>query len=189
MLAAHSNIKPIRTRYASCTSVPNLPVRLHHNRVKNEHDIVGLDLPQTFMRLTRRTLTKSLLAAPLLRAQSNNHTIAKGPFQPTWESLHQYKAPEWFRDAKFGIWAHWSAQCVPEQGDWYARNMYIQGHPQNVFHVATYGHPSKVGFKDIDHMWKAENWRPEELMQLYVKAGAKYFVALANHHDNLDCYN
>jgi alpha-L-fucosidase len=97
--------------------------------------------------------------------------------------------PEWFRDAKFGIWAHWSAQCVPEQGDWYARRMYLQGDPCNEFHVKTYGHPSKVGFKEIDHMWKAERWQPEQLMDLYTGAGAKYFMALACHHDNLDCFD
>src|SRR5579872_418573 len=74
-------------------------------------------------------------------------TIAPGPFQPNWESLSQgYETPDWFRDAKCGIWAHWTAQCVPEQGDWYARLMYIQGHPQNKFHVERYGHPSKFGF-------------------------------------------
>ena len=55
---------------------------------------------------------------------------AAGPFRPNWESLKAYRAPAWFRDAKFGIWAHWSPQCVPEQGDWYARGMYIQGSSQ-----------------------------------------------------------
>ena len=115
--------------------------------------------------------------------------IAQGSFQPSWDSLKQYKTPDWFRDAKFGIWAHWTAQCVPEQGDWYARNMYLQGSAQNKFHVATYGHPSKFGFMEIDHLWKAEKWEPEVLMARYVKAGAKYFVALANHHDNFDCYD
>ncbi len=71
--------------------------------------------------------------------------IARGPFQPTWESLVQnYRVPDWFRDAKFGIWAHWSAQCVPEQGDWYARRMYIQGDPAYDYHVKTYGHPGCV---------------------------------------------
>jgi len=114
--------------------------------------------------------------------------IAPGAFQPTWDSLKQYQAPEWFRDAKFGIWAHWTAQCVPEQGDWYARNMYIQGSAQNKFHVARYGHPSKFGFMELDNLWKAEKWEPDALMQLYVKAGAKYFFTLANHHDNFDCY-
>ena len=83
----------------------------------------------------------------------------------------------------------WSAQCVPEQGDWYARQMCIQGHRQYDFHVRTYGHPSKSGFMELDHLWKAEKWDPEQLMTLYVQAGAKYFVSLANHHDNFDTYN
>ncbi len=113
-----------------------------------------------------------------------------GPFKPDWESLeHGYKAPQWFRDAKFGIWAHWSAQCVPEQGDWYAREMYIQGNHDYEYQVAHYGHPSKIGFKDIDYIWHAEHWNPEKLIRLYKAAGAKYFVALANHHDNFDCWN
>jgi alpha-L-fucosidase len=115
---------------------------------------------------------------------------AAGPYQPNWDSLAaQYQCPEWFRDAKFGIWAHWSAQCVPEQGDWYARQMYIQGHPQYAHHLANYGHPSKFGFMEIDNLWKAERWEPEKLMALYRRAGAKYFFALANHHDNFDNYN
>jgi alpha-L-fucosidase len=116
--------------------------------------------------------------------------IARGPFQPTWESLAaHYVPPEWFRDAKFGIWAHWSAQCVPEQGDWYARNMYIQGTRQYAYHLAHYGHPSTFGFMEIDRLWTADKWDPEQLMQLYQRAGAKYFVALANHHDNFDAYD
>ena len=112
-----------------------------------------------------------------------------GNFQPTWESLQQYQAPQWFRDAKFGIWAHWGPQCQPEAGDWYARHMYIQGHPQYQFHLEHYGHPSKFGFKDVIHQWKAENWDPAKLMGLYKRAGAQYFVAMANHHDNFDNYD
>src|SRR5580765_6121618 len=100
--------------------------------------------------------------------QAAARAIAPGPFQPNWESLKQYRAPDWFRDAKFGIWAHWTAQCVPEQGDWYARQMYIQGHPQYEFHVKTYGHPSKFGFMELDHLWKADKWDPKALMDLYV---------------------
>lgn len=114
---------------------------------------------------------------------------ARGPFEPYWESLKSYHTPEWFRDAKFGIWAHWSPQCVPERGDWYARNMYIQGQDQYNYHVKTYGHPSRFGYKDICRLWRAERWHPEALIQLYKKAGAEYFVALANHHDNFDCWN
>jgi alpha-L-fucosidase len=97
--------------------------------------------------------------------------------------------PEWFRDAKFGIWAHWSAQCVPEQGDWYARLMYQQGEPAYEYHLKHYGHPSRFGFMEIDHLWKADAWEPERLMELYRKAGAKYFLALANHHDNFDTFD
>ena len=126
-----------------------------------------------------------------IRAQEKSlHEIANDPFEPNWESFEKnYICPEWFRDAKFGIWAHWSAQCVPEQGDWYARHMYIQGSSQYNYHVAHYGHPSKFGFMEIDNLWKADKWEPEKLMELYKRAGAKYFVALANHHDNFDNYD
>ncbi len=113
----------------------------------------------------------------------------EGPFQPTWDSLLQYECPEWYRDAKFGIWNHWSPQCVPEDGDWYARNMYRQGSGQNQFQLAHYGPPSRFGYKDLCAQWTLLNWEPSELMDLYVKAGARYFVALANHHDGFDNWN
>jgi alpha-L-fucosidase len=137
------------------------------------------------MRCSRRQfLATSAAAALALRAESKT-----SGFEATWDSLVAgYRTPEWFRDAKFGIWAHWSAQCVPEQGDWYARKMYIQGTPQYDFHVAHYGHPSKFGFMEIDRLWTPDRWDPQALMQLYKAAGAKYFVALANHHDNFDTY-
>lgn len=118
-----------------------------------------------------------------------NGAIPKGPFLPFWESLKAYECPQWFRDAKFGIWAHWSPQCVPEAGDWYARNMYIQGTWQYDFHVKNYGHPSKFGYKDICHLWKAERWDPDALVKLYKRAGAEYLVSLATHHDNFDCWD
>lgn len=149
-------------------------------------------------RLSLSTALASLaVAIPLIGAPipqpaplPAERSIAPGPFAPTWESLVAgYKCPDWFRDAKFGIWAHWSAQCVPEQGDWYARAMYIQGTKQNLFHVANYGHPSEFGFMELNHRWTAERWDPEKLMQLYIATGAKYFVAMANHEDNFDAYN
>lgn len=110
-------------------------------------------------------------------------------FQPTWASLSQFRTPEWFRDAKFGMWAHWGPQSVPEQGDWYARQMYEQGSRDYIAHVARYGHPSQSGFKDVIRQWRAEAWRPDELVALYREAGAQYFMALANHHDNMDLWN
>jgi hypothetical protein len=73
-------------------------------------------------------------AKPVLSPQG---AVAAGPFKPEWESLAaQYQTPEWFRDAKFGIWAHWSAQCVPEQGDWYAKRMYEEGSSDYKYHAA-----------------------------------------------------
>lgn len=133
-------------------------------------------------------------------ANATTEPMADGKFQPTWESLQQYETPEWFRDAKFGIWAHWGPQCQPEMGDWYARQMYQAGNtdpktgefkPGQIynFHAARYGHPSKFGFKDVIHTWEAERWDPAKLVALYQRAGAKYFMAMASHHDNLDLFD
>jgi alpha-L-fucosidase len=112
-----------------------------------------------------------------------------GPYKPTWDSLLQYEAPEWYRDAKFGIWAHWSPQCVPEDGDWYARNMYQQGSRQYANQQAHYGHPSTFGYKDLCPQWTLLNWEPDALIERYKKAGARLFLALANHHDGFDTWN
>ncbi|WP_445192899.1 alpha-L-fucosidase [Sphingomonas sp. Tas61C01] len=112
-----------------------------------------------------------------------------GPFQPTPASLKTYSTPDWFRDAKFGIWSHWGPQSVPRQGDWYARNMYIYGHPHYDHHLKTYGHPSKHGYKDLIPLWKAEQFDPDALMSLYAGAGVKYFVTMGVHHDNFDLWN
>jgi alpha-L-fucosidase len=139
------------------------------------------------------------LAADQVPADEPLPQTTPGPFEPTWQSLSKYRCPDWFRDAKFGIWAHWSAQCVPEQGDWYARNMYFQhviGKDGSVrashdydYQVAHYGHPSKVGMKDLDNLWHAEHWDPQDLISLYKRAGAQYFMMLGNHHDNFDNWN
>ncbi|MBS1705995.1 MAG: alpha-L-fucosidase [Armatimonadetes bacterium] len=110
-------------------------------------------------------------------------------YEATWESLGAYQAPDWFRDAKFGIWSHWGPQAVPMQGDWYARHMYEEGSPVYKAHLAEYGHPSEHGFVEILEKWKAEKWDPDRLMRLYKAAGAKYFVSMGVHHDNFDLWN
>jgi alpha-L-fucosidase len=115
--------------------------------------------------------------------------IAQGPFTPDWNSLTNYQTPEWFRDAKFGIWAHWGPQCQPEHGDWYARSMYQEGSGDYQSHLREYGHPSTNGFKDVIHVWQAEHFDPDHLLKFYKANGAKYFMALANHHDNFDLFN
>ncbi|MCL5065624.1 MAG: alpha-L-fucosidase [Firmicutes bacterium] len=111
------------------------------------------------------------------------------PYQPTWESLRTFECPEWYRDAKLGIWSHWGPQSVPMYGDWYARNMYLEGSDQYRYHWRVYGHPSEVGYKDIIKQWHAESFDPEGLMDLYVAAGARYFTAQAAHHDHFHNWN
>ena len=112
-----------------------------------------------------------------------------GPFKPTWDSLLEYEAPDWYQDAKFGIWAHWSPQCVAEAGDWYARNMYIEDQRQYKYQLEHFGPPSRFGYKDLCAQWTLLNWDPDELIARYKNAGAKIFVALANHHDSFDAWN
>jgi len=116
--------------------------------------------------------------------------IAEGPYLPDWESLSQnYVVPDWWREAKFGVWSHWDPQSVPEQGDWYARRMYEENSPVYQSHIKNYGHPSVYGYKDITNNWIADKWEPETLMKLYVDMGARYFMAMGVHHDNFDCWN
>jgi alpha-L-fucosidase len=130
-----------------------------------------------------------ILLAGFANAQTGKLPIAEGPYRSDDESLKQYSYPEWFRDAKFGIWAHWGPQAVPRQGDWYARRMYIEKDPAYKYHLEHYGHPSVFGYKDIIPLWKAERWDPDKLMALYKKAGAKYFVSMGTHHDDFFLWN
>ena len=117
-------------------------------------------------------------------------TVAAGPYPADWKGLSRiYTVPEWWREAKFGAWAHWDPQSMPEQGDWYARSMYMQGQWQYDSHLKNFGHPSENGYKDICHNWVIDKWKPEELMDLYVEMGARYFMAMGVHHDNFDCWN
>jgi alpha-L-fucosidase len=141
------------------------------------------------MKNTRREFMGLAVAAALAKAKVFASDAGTLSFTPDLESFKQYRAPDWFRDAKLGFWACWGPEAVPEMGDWYARQMYIEGHPQYEDHLTRYGHPSKFGYKDIVPLWKGENWEPDRLMRLYKKSGAKYFCAIAQHHDNIDCWN
>ena len=114
----------------------------------------------------------------------------QGPFRPDWESLRKYEAPEWYKDAKFGIFIHWGAYSVPEFGnEWYPRNMYQQGSPEYKHHIATYGPQDKFGYKDFLPMFKADKFDPVAWAQLFKKAGAKYVVPVAEHHDGFAMYD
>src|SRR5208283_1621678 len=112
--------------------------------------------------------------------------LTPGPFSATRDSLNTYTMPSWFADAKFGIWSHWGPQSAVGFGDWYARIMYEQGSAQYEYHLKNFGHPSQVGFKDTIPLFTADKWDPDHLIDLYVKAGAKYFLSMGVHHDNYD---
>lgn len=124
-----------------------------------------------------------------LKVSEAQQPMDKGKYEPTWESLRQYETPEWFRNAKFGIWAHWGPQCVEGSGDWMAREMYMEGTAKYNHHRKHYGHQSEFGFKDVLPLFKAENWNPEKLVRFYKDIGAEYFFALGNHHDNFDLWD
>ena len=115
------------------------------------------------LRPDRRRFLAGALAAgaaarPLAAAAASTGAAA-GPVQANWASLvEHYRYPDWFRDAKFGIWSHWGPQAVPEQGDWYGRFLYMQGHPMYEHHLRTYGHPADTGMMEIQNRWKAESW-------------------------------
>jgi alpha-L-fucosidase len=114
----------------------------------------------------------------------------EGPFKPTWESIRDnYEVPEWFRDAKLGIYVHWGVYSVAERGEWYGRRMYQEDDPVYVYHLKTYGHPSEFGYKDLIPLWKAENFDPNSWLELFKEAGARYFTPCAVHHDGFDLWD
>jgi len=133
--------------------------------------------------------SRARAAAPPPASAGPVPAIAPGPFNGTRESLNTYRAPDWFGEAKFGIWNHWGPQSAAEYGDWYARRMYVEGEPQYQHHLQHYGHPSKTGFADVIKSWKADKFDADYLMGLYKKAGAKYYMAMGVHHDNFDLWN
>lgn len=116
-------------------------------------------------------------------------SVTPGRFTDERSSLLSYNVPDWFTDAKFGIWSHWGPQSAVGDGDWYARNMYREGSDQYEYHLKRFGPQSKVGYKDLIHLYTADRWDPEHLMDLYQKAGAKYFFSMGVHHDNFDLWD
>ena len=116
--------------------------------------------------------------------------IESGRFTPDWDTLSTYyNVPEWWREAKFGAWSHWDPQSAAEYGDWYSRGMYMPRNEQYSYHLEHYGHPSEYGYKDLCNDWNVDLWDPDGLIQLYISMGARYFLAMGNHHDNFDCWD
>ena len=131
----------------------------------------------------------SLAFMAFMGMNAQNVEVATGKYKPDWENLKQWECPEWFKDAKFGIWAHWGPQCEAESGDWYGRHMYYEDEWQSQYHVETYGWMDTFGLKDLCNAWKAEKWDPDQLVEFYKSVGARYFMTLGNHHDNFDLWD
>lgn len=118
-----------------------------------------------------------------------DEVIAGGRFKDDWASLRQYRTPEWFEDAKFGIFIHWGVYSVPAFGsEWYSRNMYVQGSSEFRHHVTTYGPQKEFGYKDFIPMFTAPNFDPQAWADLFARAGARYVVPVAEHHDGFQMY-
>ncbi len=116
--------------------------------------------------------------------------VAAGPFRPDWTSLETYKPPQWYQDAKFGIFIHWGVYSVPAFGsEWYPRMMYTEGSPEYKHQIATYGPLTRFGYKDFIPMFKAEHYDPQAWARLFKDAGARYLVPVFEHHDGFTMYD
>jgi alpha-L-fucosidase len=145
----------------------------------------------SFRRTRRRFLSQSFFVAggslipkPMEAFTGASLSAVSGPFSPTWESIRaSYEYPEWFRDAKFGIFLHWGLYSVPAHGsEWYVTHMY--GDKATIdWHTEHYGPPDKFGYKDFIPMFKAEHWDPDAWALLFKQAGAEYVMPTAEHHD------
>jgi alpha-L-fucosidase len=122
--------------------------------------------------------------------KSVDETINAGPFRADWESLRGYEIPDWYQDAKFGIFIHWGVYSVPAFGnEWYPREMYQEGSKVYAHHLATYGPVSKFGYKDFIPRFTAERFDPEKWAELFQQSGAKYVVPVFEHHDGFAMYD
>lgn len=123
------------------------------------------------------------------KLQQIEAVIKEGPFSDTWESLEKYEVPDWYKNAKFGIFLHWGVFTVPAfNNEWYARNMYIEGTEEWKHHRETYGTHDKFGYKDYIPMFTMENYNPDEWAALFKESGAQYVIPVAEHHDGFQMY-
>lgn len=135
-------------------------------------------------------MTKEQAAAQARILERVDKVIAQGPFSDTWESLCQYQIPQWYEDAKFGIFIHWGVYAVPAfSNEWYPRNMYLKGSPEYEHHRKTYGDHKQFGYKDFIPLFKAEKFDAAEWMDLFEAAGARYVMPVAEHHDGFQMYD
>lgn len=118
-----------------------------------------------------------------------DNVIEQGRYKDNWDSLNEYQIPAWYKDLKFGIFIHWGVYSVPAFGsEWYSRNMYIQGSPEYEHHIKTYGKHKDFGYKDFIPMFTAEKFNAKEWADIFKKAGARYVIPVAEHHDGFQMY-
>lgn len=112
----------------------------------------------------------------------------EGPYEASWQSVAEhYRTPEWFKDAKFGIFIHWGVYSVPAAGsEWYPKHMY---NGLSRAHRERWGRQSQFGYKDFIPMFKAEKFDPEAWAKLFREAGARYVIPTAEHHDGFAMYD
>jgi alpha-L-fucosidase len=145
--------------------------------------------------IIKRITYTAICLTPLTLVQAADKPAPSNPakYEPTVDSLKQSEIPEWFIDGKLGIFMHWGPESIPGVAStWYARWMYEEGSEGYKYHCATYGHPSKFGYKDICKLFKAEKFdqaQADRLVKLYKAGGARYVVPVASHHDNFDMWD
>jgi alpha-L-fucosidase len=113
-------------------------------------------------------------------------------YRESWNSLRNHDTPEWFKNAKFGIYTHLGVYSVPAKGpngSWYPHNMYKKGTEQYKYHVENYGLPSEFGYKDFIPMFKAEKFNADEWAELFIKSGAQFAGPVAEHHDGFSMWD
>jgi len=153
---------------------------LYLMRVGSEQ-IEGLRLP------VEPALTADQIGAKLTEIEK---VANQGPFKPSWNSLGKFKAPTWYRDAKFGVFIHWGPYAVPAFGsEWYPRNMYVKDSKEYDHHLKTYGSHQDFGYKDFISRFKAERFNAREWAELFREAGVKYVIPVAEHHDGFPMYD
>jgi alpha-L-fucosidase len=140
---------------------------------------------------TRLFIVLALLAAVLIGSAHTVHASTSGSkrYKSTWDSLAKHTDPEWFRDAKFGIYTHWGPVTVgaedgPGGVQWYGRNMYVPKSPTFKYHKKHFGDQNDVGYKDIVPLFNPQKFDAEAWAELFVAAGAKFAGPVVIHHDN-----
>lgn len=179
-------LQPSRRQWLALTAGAGLCLSLGQKAAAQTADPrTPVELDRDWMAATRKYAAER---ARLLASVSAGKV--DGPFRPDWASLQSHKTPEWYADAKFGIFVHWGLYSLPAFGsEWYSRNMYVQGSPEFAHHVATYGPQARFGYKDFIPQFKAENFDPAAWALLFRDAGARYVVPVAEHHDGFSMYD